>query len=189
MIDTQSFQIDDPDYHVSKLEQEHCASLQKLFERCADYALIVEGESVSPTAAQETFQDVPPGRSTDDKFVYGLWDRQGNIVGLLEGLRHYPDETVWWIGLLILAPEVRGRGLGRTLEQGFCEYVRAQNGTAIMLGVVEENRAAYRFWQGQGFALVRQTEPRPFGRKTQAVYVMQKVLHKRCLVSQMAKRK
>jgi hypothetical protein len=43
-----------------------------------------------------------------------------------------------------------------------------------MLGVVEENRAAYRFWQQLGFDLVRQTEPRQFGKKTQAVYVMRR---------------
>jgi ribosomal protein S18 acetylase RimI-like enzyme len=43
-----------------------------------------------------------------------------------------------------------------------------------MLGVVEENRAAYQFWQKLGFELVRKTEPRLFGRKTQAVYVMRR---------------
>jgi ribosomal protein S18 acetylase RimI-like enzyme len=174
MTDTHSFQIDDPDYYVSKLEPEDCERLQTLFDKCADYALIVEGESVSPTAAQETFQAAPPGRSIKDKFLYGLWDRQENIVGVLEGMRHYPDETVWWIGLLMLTPEVRAHGLGRKLVQSFCEYVRSEQGTAIMLGVVEENHSAYRFWQGQGFELVRQTEPRTFGRKTQVVNIMRK---------------
>jgi len=175
MIDAH-FQIDDPHYHVGKLEPEHSALLQKLFDRCADYAMIVEGEGVSPTAAQEIFQAVPPGRSLSDKFMVGLWDRGGDIVGLLEGMRHYPDETTWWIGLLMLAPEVRGRGLGRKLVQSFCEYVRTEHGTSMMLGVVEENQSAYRFWQGLGFELVRQTEPRPFGKKIQVVYVMRKAV-------------
>jgi len=176
MIDAASFQIDDPHFHVSQLGPEDCESLQKLFDRCADYALIVEGEAVSPTAARETFQAVPPGRSVNDKFMYGLLDRQGNILGLLEGMRHYPDEAIWWIGLLLLAPEVRAQGLGRKLVQSFCEYVHAQKGTSIMLGVVEENRSAYHFWQGQGFELVRQSEPRLFGRRTQVVYVMRKTV-------------
>ncbi|RPJ22687.1 MAG: GNAT family N-acetyltransferase [Chloroflexi bacterium] len=184
MIDAQSFQIDDPDYQVSRLEDEHCELLQKLFDRCADYALIVEGEAVSPTAAQEIFQAVPPGRSPRDKFMYGLLDRQGSIVGLLEGMRHYPDETVWWIGLLLLAPEVRGRGLGRKLVHSFCEYVRSEQGTSIMLGVVEENKSAYHFWQRQGFERVRQTEPRPFGRKVQVVYVMRKAVTDDSLTTQ-----
>lgn len=171
-----SFQIDDPEYRISELGPEHIEMLQTLFERCDDYAMIVEGEAVSPTAAQELFQEVPPGRSPRDKFMYGLLDRQGSIVGLLEGMRHYPDETIWWIGLLLLDPKVRGQGLGRRLVQSFQEYIRSKQGTAIMLGVVEENRPAYHFWQGQGFELVRRTEPRPFGRKTQVVYVLRKAV-------------
>jgi len=176
MTETPSFQIDDSDYYVGKLEPEHSELLQKLFDRCDDYAMIVEGEGVSPTAANEIFQAVPLGRSLDDKFTVGVWDRGGDIVGVLEGMRHYPDDSTWWIGLLMLAPEVRGRGLGRKLVQRFCDYVRSEQGTSIMLGVVEENGSAYRFWQQQGFELVRQTEPRPFGKKTQVVYVMRKAV-------------
>jgi hypothetical protein len=53
MIDAQSFQIDDPDYRVSRLGSANAESLQKLFDRCGDYALIVDGERLSPSAAQE----------------------------------------------------------------------------------------------------------------------------------------
>jgi hypothetical protein len=114
MAETQVFHIDSPDYSVIELQAEHTEPLQRLFDQCADYAMIVEGEGVSPTAAQETLQTAPPGRSLSDKFVYGLLDRNGDIVGLLEGMRHYPDETAWWIGLLLLAPQVRGNGLAES---------------------------------------------------------------------------
>ena len=174
MAEAQDIRIDDLEHFICRLQPEHTEALQKLCERCADYALIVEGLGVSPTAAQDLFQSVPSGRSLSDKFLYGLLNRKGDIVGVLEGIRHYPDETTWWIGLLMLAPEVRGRGLGRKLVQGFSEYVRLEQGTSMMLGVVEENRSAYRFWQQVGFELVRQTEPRPFGKKIQRVYVMRR---------------
>ncbi|HMB25334.1 MAG TPA: GNAT family N-acetyltransferase, partial [Anaerolineales bacterium] len=112
----------------------------------------------------------------DDKFLYGVFDHQGGLVGVLEGMRHYPEENIWWIGLLMLAPEARGCGIGRKVVQSFFEYVRSEQGAAVMLGVVEENKSAYRFWQQMGFELVRQTEPRTFGKKTQSVYVMRKEL-------------
>jgi ribosomal protein S18 acetylase RimI-like enzyme len=174
MTGTHVFDMDDTDYFVCELQPENTASLQKLFDQCADYAMIVEGEGVSPSAAQETFDTVPSGRSLSDKYVYGLLDRKGNIVGVLEGMRYYPDEMTWWIGLFMLAPGIRGQGLGQRLIQGFSDYVCSEKGTSIMLGVVEENRAAYQFWQKLGFELVRKTEPRLFGRKTQAVYVMRR---------------
>ena len=174
MVDAPVFQIPDPDYLVTGLQPKHTKALQRLFEACADYAMIVEGEAVSPTAAQEIFQSVPAGRSLNDKFLYGLLNRKGEIVGILEGMRNYPDETTWWIGLLMLAPEIRGRGLGRKLIQGFFEYVRSEHGQAIMLGVVEDNHGAYRFWEHFGFELVNRTEPRPFGKKIQKVFVLRR---------------
>jgi ribosomal protein S18 acetylase RimI-like enzyme len=174
--EAQIFSINDPDYFICRLEPEQVEPLQRLIERCADFTQLVEGEGVSPQAAQDIFRSVPEGRSIRDKFVYGVLDQKGTIEGVLEGIRHYPDDSTWWIGLLLLAPETRGHGLGQKVIQAFSEYVDANQGAAIMLGVVEQNRAAYRFWQQQGFELVRQTEPRTFGKKTQTVYVMRKEL-------------
>ena len=176
MEKAQVFSINDPDYSICRLQPEQVDALQKLFEQCADFTQLVEGEDVSPDAGEEIFRSAPEGRSLRDKFLYGVQDRQGAIAGVLEGMRHYPDDVTWWIGLLLLAPETRGHGLGRKIIEAFSEYVHANQGAAIMLGVVEQNRAAYRFWQELGFELVRQTEPRLFGRKTQTVYVMRRGL-------------
>ena len=32
----------------------------------------------------------PPGKSLADKFVFGLINRRGAVVGVLEGMRNYP---------------------------------------------------------------------------------------------------
>jgi ribosomal protein S18 acetylase RimI-like enzyme len=176
MNSAQDFSINNPDYSVCRLQPEQMEALQRLLEQCADFTQLVEGESVRPEAAQEIFRSVPEGRSVRDKFLYGLLHRAGNFVGVLEGMRHYPDDTTWWIGLLLLAPETRGHGLGRKIIAGFSEYVYENQGTAVMLGVVEQNRAAQRFWQRMGFEWVRQTDPRTFGRKTQTIHVMRKEL-------------
>jgi ribosomal protein S18 acetylase RimI-like enzyme len=159
-------------YAVRKLKLEDIEALQKLFEKCSDYAWIVEGEGVSPNAAQDVFTSLPPGRSLNDKYLYGVIDRQGEMVGMLEGMRNYPDDKTWWVGLLLLAPKVRGCAIGRKLISGFFAHVHAEGGENIMLGVVEENNRAYHFWQQMGFELVRKTEPRPFGKKMQSVLVM-----------------
>ena len=132
----------------------------------------MEGEPVSPTAAQELFLAGPPGRSLADKFVFSLLNRRGEVVGVLEGIRDYPEERIWWIGLLLLAPAIRQQGFGRTIFAGFSDYVRSQNGLAIMLGVVADNHLAYKFWRQIGFEEVRITQPREFGKKRQTVTVM-----------------
>jgi GNAT superfamily N-acetyltransferase len=161
------------EFSVRRLAADDIPALQRLFEKCQDYAMIVEGESASPNAANDIFNAAPPGRPLEEKFIFGLIDQHEEITGVLEGMRDYPDEATWWIGLLLLAPEGRGQGSGRKLVQRFMEYVRSHGGERVMLGVVEDNHQAYSFWQRMGFVLVRVTEPRQFGKKTQAVYVMQ----------------
>ena len=176
MNDTADFQIIDPEYSICNLQLEHAASLQRLFEQCADFNVLVDGQDVSPTAGRDIFQEVPPGRSVSDKFLYGILDRHGELAGVLEGMAHYPEVGDWWIGLLLLSPGARGKGLGRRVVEGFADYVLTKHGKSLLLGVVEENVKAYRFWQQSGFEFVRQTEPRSFGRKMQKVTVMQRAL-------------
>jgi hypothetical protein len=43
-----------------------------------------------------------------------------------------------------------------------------------MLGVVEENHSAIQFWSNNSFTVIRKTEPRKFGKKMQAVFVMRR---------------
>jgi hypothetical protein len=97
MIAEQDFRISDSQYSVCRLKPEHTVALQRLFDQCSDYKMIVDGEDVSPTAAQEIFQEVPPGRSIDNKFLFGIVDRKGDFVGVLEGMIDYPDDGDWWI--------------------------------------------------------------------------------------------
>ncbi len=168
--------LDHPAYSITPIDSTHADQLQALFEHCADYALIVEGGAVSPHAAQEAMQETPPGRSLADKYLFGVWHQQNQLVGVLEGMRNYPEESIYWIGLLLLDPAVRGQGLGRRLVQRFGAWAQAQGATALMLGVVADNHPAFAFWQRQGFELVRVSEPRAFGKKMQTVSVLRKAL-------------
>jgi ribosomal protein S18 acetylase RimI-like enzyme len=161
---------------VRQLSLDDSEAIQELYERCLDYMLLVDGHPAGSNAGEEEFQDVPPGKSPDDKLLFGIFNQQNDLVGLLDVLRGYPDETTWWIGLLLLAPEVRSQGIGQKIVEGFVEYAQANGVQAIMLGVVEENKSAYKFWSRMGFKFVRQTEPRQFGDKTQRVSVMRRVL-------------
>jgi hypothetical protein len=41
-----------PDYSVRRLQPQDAGSLQRLFDRCEDYTLLVDGEVVSPDSAR-----------------------------------------------------------------------------------------------------------------------------------------
>jgi ribosomal protein S18 acetylase RimI-like enzyme len=159
-------------YSLRDITTQRSAELQRMLEHCDDFHLLVEGVPTYPYAAEDIFLSVPPGKDPEEKFILGILNAAGDIVGVLEGLPGYPQPDIWWIGLLLLTPETRGKGLGRRVVQRFCERARELGTSAVMLGVVEENQAGLRFWQRLGFSEVSQTEPRPFGNKMHVVHVM-----------------
>jgi ribosomal protein S18 acetylase RimI-like enzyme len=171
-----AFDIEEHDYSVHLLKYEDVKAIQALYEKCVDYMLLVDGHPAGKNAAEEWFQNLSPGRSADDKFMFGIVDRLNELKGVLEVMRWYPDEATWWIGLLLFVPEIRSQGVGEKVLQGFTEYVNLNGGKAIMLGVVEDNERAYRFWSKMGFEFIRETEPRSFGSKTHTVRILRKKL-------------
>ena len=162
-------------YLVKTLTLDDSDTLQNLYERCSDYSQLIDGEPPAPTAARDEFSAVPQGKSLDDKFMFGLFCEEV-LVGLLESVRHYPDDKTWWLGLLLLAPSVRGRGVGEAFFGAFERYVTEQRADRVMLSVVEANARGFRFWQRQGFDEVRKTESQTFGSKTHTLFVMKKDL-------------
>ena len=172
-----AFAVESRDYSVHLLSLEDVKAIQALYDECVDYMLLVDGHPAGDHAAEEEFQNLPPGKTLDDRFMFGIVDTVNELVGVLDVLRGYPDEGTWWICLLLLAPDFRSQGIGGKVLQGLTEHIKASGGKAIMLGVVEENERAYHFWFKMGFEFVRETEPEQFGNKTQIVRVMRKNLH------------
>lgn len=161
-------------YSLRSVNESDLPALQRLLEKCADFTRLVEGTEVAPDEAEHTFRDGPPGKPLENKFIFGLFDSQGFPTAILEGSRDYPEEDTWWIGLLLLDPEVRGKGIGRVFVEDFIQYASSLGASAVMLGVVEDNSGGLAFWQRLGFSLDHKTEPRPFGKKTQVVWVMRR---------------
>ena len=161
-----------PCYQVIRLGPETIPALQGLLERCADYSYILTGEKPSATAAENLLSDTPPGRTAADKAVIGIFYEEEKLVGVLDAIHAYPAEGCWWLGLLLLDPTRRNKGLGRQVYQAFEQWVCQLGAKQIYLGVLEENERAYRFWQSMGFEIVERQAPRRIGKKEQIVITM-----------------
>ncbi|MCI3132990.1 GNAT family N-acetyltransferase [Phenylobacterium aquaticum] len=124
--------------------------LQVLLERCADFEILVTGAPPGPTAAEDLLVDAPEDHPLRDKFVIGVWTDQG-LTATIDLLRHFPQEHVWYVGLLLVAPESRGQGLGRRIVEALIDWVRRQGGRALRLVVQEQNPRAMAFWRAHDF--------------------------------------
>ena len=129
------------------------APLQALCLRCADFVEMVWGGPPRDDEAERHFGGLPPGRTLADLEVLGV-SRDGALIGVVELLAGHPGPTDWYIGLMLLSPEVRGAGLGTSLVRDVVERVLAAGGRALHLIVHEDNPRALAFWERQGFALI-----------------------------------
>jgi GNAT superfamily N-acetyltransferase len=102
----------------------------------------------------------------------------GELAGVLDAIRDYPDPGTWWIGLLLFRKDRRGHGLGAQVMAGFEQLAVKDGAREVRLGVVAPNLGGYRFWMRMGFTENERRSPRLFGIREQVVIVMKKRLVK-----------
>jgi GNAT superfamily N-acetyltransferase len=169
-----TFKLNDCDCSVKTLDISIAELLQALYEKCADYNYLMEGRPPSATAALDEFTAIPEGKSLDDKHMLGIFDSQEELIGLIEGIQNYPESKCWWIGLIMLAPAHRCKGILYPLVKGF-EYWMAMQGMDYVMGsVVETNRKVLRLWQQMGFEIVRKVEREQSNPKSHSRYVIRR---------------
>jgi RimJ/RimL family protein N-acetyltransferase len=142
-------------YTVCRLTPEDAPDLQDLFERCSDFHELSEGVPTGPTAGADELLAKPEGKQLSDKHSFGIRARTGELIGYIELMRDYPAERQWWIGLLMLDPHSRAQGLGTRIHRAAMDFVGANGGTLMQIAVLEQNPAAQRFWQRQGYEEIR----------------------------------
>jgi len=127
--------------------------LQRLLERCSDYYELHEGWPTPADAGEYelTLDPTLPIPKTATILVLGLEEESGALDAAVQVLVDAPEPGTWWIGLLIVAPELRSRGLGAELvRQTLAAAAEAGAGT-MKLAVSLSNPRGQRFWENAGF--------------------------------------
>lgn len=176
MQDSESFALNRPGYLAKLLRLEDEAVLQSLYEQCAEFSLLSVGQPFSPTEARDEFDALPEGKTIADKYIFGLFTPQNNLIGMIESIRHYPDDQTWWIGLMMLCPHQQGQGLGSNFYQAFENWVSKQGIKKVSLCVLEINKLGLKFWKSLGFEIIRKKEPQQPDQKINVAYVMSRVV-------------
>jgi GNAT superfamily N-acetyltransferase len=156
-----------PGYLIKFLDKGDSKQLQYFLERSADYFVLVTGLPINPINTQSILEDVPEGKSIEDKVLVGIYSSQDNLIGVLDAIRDHPARGDWWLGLLLIDPLIRGKGLGNVIYAAFEKWVAGLDAKDVYLGVVETNHRAFLFWQRIGFEI---------GNLDQEVIVMRRLI-------------
>lgn len=160
-----------PPYDVRRLTDADAATIQDLYVRCTAFVELVEGRPPASDEGSDLLHAKPPSVKDEDKLVFGLFE-DGQLIGALDILRGYPNPEIWYLGLLMLSPDARNRGLGAQAYSATRKWVAANGGQAIRLVVQAQNDAALRFWERQGLVVIGATTQDLAGR-TNAVFRME----------------
>lgn len=111
-----------------------------------------------------------------DKFVLGLFNNNNRLLAMIESIRHYPDQQTFWIGLMMVVPDQRRRGIGTHFYRAFEDWVSKGGVSQISLGVVQINELGLQFWKKMGFQVISKTSPQVFGNNCHPIYVLRHML-------------
>lgn len=125
----------------------------------ADHALAVmdAGQLVGLAGFKSPEGGFADGGWADLRAVYGLAGGAWRLA-LIRAMTQEVDNDRFLVDGICVAPEARGRGIGRALVAGLLAEGRRRGYHAIRLEVVETNAPARALYQEQGFAALRRQE-------------------------------
>lgn len=124
------------------------AALLRLFEECEDWFTAATGLPSAPGDVQSLYYALPEGADPGDKVLL-LVERDGEVAGLVDAVRDWPEAGAVAVGLFLLAPWARGRGLGRAVARTLLE----RGAWRVTATVPAGWKAGERFLEGLGFTL------------------------------------
>jgi GNAT superfamily N-acetyltransferase len=151
--------------------------LQRFYDLNPEYHRIVSGEAPGATEAQDDFDStVPEGWPYTRRWILGLFDEGGAMIGVADLISDLFAPGVWNVGLFVVATRLHGQGAAQALYSGLESWMRDNGARWLRLGVVEGNARGARFWERSGYVDVRKRHGYQIGRQVNTLRVMAKAL-------------
>ncbi|WP_210527034.1 GNAT family N-acetyltransferase [Rubellimicrobium arenae] len=146
-----------------------------LYRRATDFLLLESGRVPDAALVEEYFAEAPPDGDPATSLKLGLF--QGpQLLGLADLAFGYPTARDAYLGLMLLAQDARGRGLGREFLRHTEEAARQRGATRLLLAVLEANPRGRAFWEREGFGSPKVFPARQIGTRTHVLIRLERPL-------------
>jgi RimJ/RimL family protein N-acetyltransferase len=158
-------------YKVNLLSVDNPKIVEELCEKCSDYYILHEGILSSKEEIDEIFNALPTNKNYDDKFILGIYKFDNELVGIIDIVRDFPTVGEWMLGLMLIEPQERGNGVGKTVHEALIRWAINLGAKSFRIGVIEENNKGIKFWSALGYTKIKEVTMN-FTEKTHIVNVM-----------------
>ena len=158
------------DFTALPLGDADLGSLHRLCMRSSEFYDLIGDELASETAAAEILGPLDEPYAKGTKHVFGLLEA-GEVFAVVDLLQGHPTFSEWVIGLLLIDPAHRRKGIGRQLAGAIIEWITDSGGTVVRLVVQQQNPGALAFWKRLGFEVEYETEP-AVGQRSSVTWVL-----------------
>ena len=163
-------------YKVKLLKEDNLKQINDLCSKSKDYFILDQGVEPSDITSKDILEALPPGMGYEDKFVIGYFDHENTLVALIDLIKNYPMIQKWTLGLILIDPSYRKKGLGAKIHQNLEGWIAKQSGKSIRIGVLDDNEAI-NFWKKTGYQTVKESILKRDGKKDKGVLIMEYLIH------------
>ncbi|MDH5804871.1 MAG: GNAT family N-acetyltransferase [Gemmatimonadota bacterium] len=153
-------------YRTRLLELPDMKAVQSLFDEASDYFEKATGMKPGPDEAKRAFVAGPPNKQVSDKRIIGVFDDQDALIGILDGLVDFPKDGEWTMGMLLLIPEARGRGIGGAVLDAYEQWASENGCKRFHTALMADMEQSAKFLENRGYRIARTVENYNAGGRT-----------------------
>lgn len=161
-----------------QVDPEDEPGLVALFQACEEWFVEAHGLPSGPGDVQSLFYSLPEGTEPDDKRLFVVQDDSG-IVGLVDVVTRHPLADACTVGLFLIHPDVRRRGLGTAVTRELCNEARMAGVTRIVASGTEGIPSSDAFLRSLGFEVF--DEPVQYRSDNRVIHAGERPVHRAVL--------
>lgn len=136
---------------VVRLRSEDGIALEVLIARCAEYHLASFGLPPGDADAQSQFYSGLELVPEERKYLVGCFSQDHTLLLGADFLEDYPSSGAYVLGLLLVDPSHRSRGLGEAFVRTMAAWASSRGGARLRIDCqFAENQSTMRFWKKFG---------------------------------------
>ncbi len=145
--------------------------LLPLYAQCTDF-LSLEEPCTPQESAENTLNSIPPRCVPSQKHVLTLY-KDDKLAAVLDLVENYPRPRFLFVGLFLLAPDLRRQGNGRAIVDALTTAADRAGLDRVRLACLQCNPQGHAFWNAVGFSDLR--EGTLMGENGAPVWILQKL--------------